>query len=152
MILEYGNSVWGPFNRADQRLVERVQRRATRMIPSLRHLSYPDRLAALDLPSLYYRRRRGDMLKVFQLLHQGVDLDHTDFVALNPNTRTRGHPQKLVKPTAQNRVRRCVFGVRVVSDWNSLPEPVISSRTLSEFKASLDIHWTHLRHFIPENE
>ena len=34
--LEYGNLVWGPFNWADQRLVERVQRRATKLVPDLR--------------------------------------------------------------------------------------------------------------------
>ena len=53
--LEYGNTVWGPFNRADQRRVERVQRRATKLVPELRNLPYPERLQTLNLPSLYYR-------------------------------------------------------------------------------------------------
>ena len=35
--LEYCNQVWGPFNAADMKLVERVQRRATRLVPELRH-------------------------------------------------------------------------------------------------------------------
>ena len=34
--LEYCNGTWGPFNRADQKLVERVQRRATRMVDNVR--------------------------------------------------------------------------------------------------------------------
>ena len=42
--LEYGNLVWGPFNRTDQKAVERVQRRATRLMSSIRHLEYPTRL------------------------------------------------------------------------------------------------------------
>ena len=67
--LEYGNIVWGPFNRADQQRVERVQRRATKLVPELRHLPYQQRLRILNLPSLYYRRRRGDMIAVYQLLH-----------------------------------------------------------------------------------
>ena len=57
--LEYANSVWGPTSRADQDAVERVQRRATKLVRSLRHLSYQDRLKSLKLPSIYYRRQRG---------------------------------------------------------------------------------------------
>ena len=34
--LEYGSSVWKPFNKADQIAVERVQRQATKLIPELR--------------------------------------------------------------------------------------------------------------------
>ena len=64
--LEYGNIVWGPFNRADQQRVEREQRRATKLVPELRHLPYQQRLRILNLPSLYYRRRRGDMIAVYR--------------------------------------------------------------------------------------
>ena len=83
--LEYGNTVWGPFNRADQRRVERVQRRATKLVPELRDLPYPERLQALNQPSLYYRRRRGDMIAVYQMLHGGFDLD-TASTPLMPET------------------------------------------------------------------
>ena len=38
--LEYGNLIWGPFNRADEKLVERVQRRATKMVESIRSKPY----------------------------------------------------------------------------------------------------------------
>ena len=37
---EYGNIVWGPFNQTDQKRIERVQWRATKLVPELRHLSY----------------------------------------------------------------------------------------------------------------
>ena len=50
--LEFGNVAWGPFNRADQLLVEHVQRRATRLVASLRHRPYEERLEALKLPLL----------------------------------------------------------------------------------------------------
>ena len=51
--LEYRNLVWEPFNRADQKGAERVQRRATRLVSSIRHLDYQHRLCVLKLPSLY---------------------------------------------------------------------------------------------------
>ena len=66
--LEYGNLVWGPFNWADQKSVERVQRRTTRLVKKARAKPYSERLSLLGLPSLYCRRRRGDIIAMFQLL------------------------------------------------------------------------------------
>ena len=60
--LEYGNIVWGPHLKGDMKAIERVQKRATRMIPALKVLRYTERLKALDLPSLEYQRKRGDMI------------------------------------------------------------------------------------------
>ena len=148
-ILEYGNVTWGPFNRHDQQAVERVQRRATRLVPSLRNHSYVDRLKALDLPSLYHRRRRGDMIRVFQILQRNIDLDPERFFAMANHRRTRGHSLKLAKPVAVSRVRRNCFSVRVVSDWNSLPEAVVESTTVNQFKARLDAHWAPHKYDIP---
>jgi len=64
--LEYGNIIWGPHFILDQKAVERVQRRASKMIPSLRDRPYEERLLSLKLPTLYYRRRRGDMIQVYR--------------------------------------------------------------------------------------
>ena len=124
--LEYGNLIWGPFNRADQRLVERVQRRATRMVRNLRHKPYVERLRLLELPSLYYRRRRGDMIQTYQVFHGGIDLDPSAFFTRAVGT-TRGHPYKLQKHPATSRVRRLSFASRVVNDWNGLPSEVVCS-------------------------
>lgn len=151
-LVEYGNVSWGPFNRADQKLIERVQRRATRIVPTLRQAHYTDRLRALRLPSLYYRRRRGDMLKIFQLLHGGIDQDYAQFFHMDPNTRTRGHAWKLVKPNAVSRVRRNAFGCRAINDWNGLPPSVVGAQSLNEFKNRLDIHWAHIRYTIPDQD
>ena len=50
--LEHGNLIWGPFNTADQKLIERVQRRATRLVSGMGHLPYQERLKSLRLPCL----------------------------------------------------------------------------------------------------
>ena len=48
--------------------IENVQRRATKLIPILSGLSYEERLKKLKLPTLKYRRLRGDMIEVFKIL------------------------------------------------------------------------------------
>ena len=71
--LEFGNLVWGHFNRADEKLVERVQHRATCMVPDLCHVAYKEQLEALQLASLYYRCKHRDMVHTYQMFHGGVD-------------------------------------------------------------------------------
>ena len=53
----------------DIQTLEKVQRRATKLVPELRDLDYTNRLVALNLPSLLYRRRRMDMITVFRIVH-----------------------------------------------------------------------------------
>ena len=54
--LEYGNIIWGPHFKEGMKAVERVQKRATRMILRIKDFPYTQRLKALNLPSLSYRR------------------------------------------------------------------------------------------------
>ena len=103
-LLEYCNTIWGPFGRGDQKKLERIQRRATRMVDSVKHLSYPSRLRSLGMPSLCYRRRRGDMIVVYQLLHGGMARPPEDFLTRNLSDRTRGHRWKLAKPQVRKHV------------------------------------------------
>jgi len=58
--LEYCNSVWAVYKKAYIDKLEKVQKRATKMIPKLRKMHYLDRLKQLNLPTLTYRRSRGD--------------------------------------------------------------------------------------------
>ena len=147
--LEFGNVAWGPFNRADQLLVERVQRRATRLVTSLRHRPYEERLKALNLPSMFYRRRRGDMIQVYQILHGGVNIAAEKFFEPAGTDRTRGHSWKLTKPRAESRPRRQTLSVRIINDWNSLPPSVVNATSVNQFKSRLDAHWASIRHSVP---
>jgi hypothetical protein len=70
--LEYGNVIWCPKIRRDKIEVKQIQRKAIKLIPNLRSLPYKDRLEVLRLPSLNYRRRRGNMFQVYKLL-KGTD-------------------------------------------------------------------------------
>ena len=93
-ILEYGHSVWQPHLKGLRRDLEDAQRRATRMVANLRQLTYPQRLEALQLPSLEHRRRRGDMIDTYKYMQGIYD---TKAPRLKPATygETRGNSRKL---------------------------------------------------------
>lgn len=150
--LEYANAIWGPFNRNDQKRIERVQRRATKLVASVRQLPYEERLRALNMPSLYHRRRRGDMITVYQVLRGGVHVDPSQFFSTATTTHTRGHRWKITKPRAVSRVRRNTFSVRVVNDWNALPSTVVDAPSVNAFKARLDKHWADDKYHIHIND
>jgi hypothetical protein len=90
--LEYADAIWNPFLKKHVTAVENVQRRATKMVPGLGNLTYEARLRTLNLPTLAYRRYRGDMIEMFKLTHGLYDEQViSDFLDIQPS-RARGHP------------------------------------------------------------
>jgi hypothetical protein len=81
-ILEYTAPVWSPYYAADISLIENVQHRATRLTPSLWHLPYSERLRILQLPSLIYRRIRGDLIQTYNYIHGNIAGDWHNFFEL----------------------------------------------------------------------
>ena len=139
--LEYGNLIWHPRFRRDKVEIEKIQRRATKLIPNMKQLPYEDRLKVLGLPSLEYRRRRCDMLLVFKIMN-GIDrVESSIFFDMNTDSSTRGHDQKITKKHARLGIRQAVFSQRVVNDWNMLPVEVIHSPSVNAFKSRLDKFW-----------
>ena len=61
--------MWSLRLKKDKKLVEGVQRRATKIIPGLKDLTYEQRLEKMKLPSMCYRRLRGDLIEVFKYTH-----------------------------------------------------------------------------------
>lgn len=78
--LEYANPVSAPVYRNDLSITKNVQMTATHTMLSLNDVSYEERLARLNLLSLYYRRACGDMIKAYEHV-KGALLVHTHYQA-----------------------------------------------------------------------
>ena len=141
--LEYGQSVWSPYTKRDINKLESVQRAATKQINGFRNLPYPDRLRKLNLPTLKYRRRRGDMIEVYKILQNTYDPDCAPHLQRS-GREGRSHNFKLFKPQVQRLdIRKHSFTIRIVDSWNSLPYDVVNAPSLNSFKNRLDKSWSN---------
>ena len=129
--------------RKDIQRIEKVQRRATKLVTGLAKQPYIRRLEILKLPSLVYRRYRGDMIEVFKYVNNKYLITDGTFLPRAEATASylRGHEYKLKKRRCNTKKRQHFFSNRVVNMWNSLPAEVVSAATVNCFKARLDRHW-----------
>ena len=147
--LEYGQSVWFPYRRPLIHVLERVQMRATESVNGLAGLSYEERLKQLNLPTLTYRRHRGDMIELYK------HFEKYDPAAISTSFQPRLRPHRgaatmhsrhLVVKQHKNEaygVHYNSFFCRAPKLWNLLPDNVVSAPSLDCFKRRLDKHWQH---------
>ncbi|XP_072013931.1 uncharacterized protein [Amphiura filiformis] len=128
--LEYANSVWSPYLKRDIDKLEKVQRRATKIVPSLRDTPYTTRLMLLDLPTLAYRRLQGDLIQVYKILHELQDIEVSKMFDMTRNVKgLRGHDLKINKQRCFSRLRQNCFSQRVCNVWNKLPAAVVHAQS-----------------------
>ena len=139
--IEYCAQVWSPYLRGDIEKLEKFQRRATKLVPTLSELPYEERLARLQIPTLESRRSRGDLIEAFKILkgHENVDRDRF-FQSRVYARELRGNNHMLQKQNVNKEKRKNVFSQRVVNEWNSLPNDVIEATSVNLFKKRLDLH------------
>ena len=77
--LEYCIQAWNPHLRKDIDMLEKIQRRATKLIPGLRDLRYEERLKKCGLTTLETQRLRGDQIEVFKILNGYENIDSNIF-------------------------------------------------------------------------
>ena len=124
--LEYAMALWHSYKIKHQIALENIQRKANKELPGMRNLSYIEILQLLKLPTLAYRRLRGDMIEVYKIIHNIYDNESVPNL-LNNNeisqrTGNRGHSLKLFTQRAKLNLRKIVFLIRITEPWNSLPD------------------------------
>ena len=142
--IEFAIQAWNPYYIKDINELEKVQRRATKMIPELRHLAYEERLEILDLTTLEVRRLRGDLIQQFKISKgiEIIDLKNQppmhSIKTSGPASNIRGEKHRLQSELVRNCMKRQYFFTnRVVDGWNSLPTEVVQSITVNTFKSNL---------------
>ena len=143
-ILEYGNSVWVPYFLKDSKRIEDIQRQFTKRIYGMANKSYSERLEILNLPSLEFRRLRGDMIEVFKIIHKIYDPSTTNsLLTMHPNTcgTRKKNDLNLKKKGSNGNKYNMFFTNRVNNIWNDLPNEVVNADNVNDFKNKFDKHF-----------
>ena len=141
--LEYAQSIWSPHLLKDIDAIENVQIRATKLVDGLSNLSYSERLRKLNLPTLKYRRHRGDLIEMFK------HMKTYDSSIVAPSFQHRFRPSRKHKfqihdPAPKDGIRGVQansFHYRIPRIWNNLPNNVVDASSLESFKNKLDKLW-----------
>ncbi|KFW01643.1 hypothetical protein N327_07946, partial [Fulmarus glacialis] len=136
--LQYCVQLWSPQHRKDMDLLEWVQRRASKMIRGMEHLSYEERLRELGLFSLQMRRLQVDLIAAFQYFKRGYKKDGDKLFSKACRDRRRGNGFKLKEGRFRLDIRKKFFTVRVVKRWHRLPREMVDAPSLETFKVRLD--------------
>lgn len=138
-ILEYCHSVWSPYFAEDLQQLDSVLRKASKLVPTLRHLTYPERLTNLRLTTSRDRFQRGDLVETYKILNGIYDCPALDDYFLRSiNLQLRGHEHKLAKDRFRLNPYKNILRNRVVDSWNQLSSVIVNSSTLPLFKSRLD--------------
>ncbi|KGL76718.1 hypothetical protein N309_05699, partial [Tinamus guttatus] len=137
--LKYCVKLWAPQYK-DIELLEKMQRRATKMFNGLEHLSYEERLIELGLFSLEKRRLRRDFIHMYKYLKGECkeDGDKLFSVVASGKRWTNGNGYKLKHRKFNLHMGKNFFTMRVTEPWNRLPREAVESPSLEIFQTSLD--------------
>ncbi|XP_065658917.1 uncharacterized protein LOC136083445 [Hydra vulgaris] len=145
--LEFAIQAWNPYYKKDIKELEKVQRRATKLILELRYLGHNQRLKILDLTTLEVQKLRGDLIQQYKLYKhfESIDMKKVQIQMHSINTpgsasNTRGYKHRVKSEFVKNCLSRLRFFTnRVVFGWNNLPESVVKSTSVEEFKSRLKL-------------
>ena len=143
--LEYNSSIWSPTTITNIRAIESIQKQYTKSVCkrlNIKFNSYKDRFKIFNLESLEYRRVKYDLILVFKILNDLIDIEQNILFKRSNfylNHNLRRHNQCLTSITiAKSSPRINFFSHRILSIWNSLPVNIIQSKSLDLFKFRLE--------------
>ncbi|PKU41182.1 hypothetical protein llap_8511 [Limosa lapponica baueri] len=127
---EYCTQLWSRQHAKDMDLLEWVQRRATKMIRGMEHLSCEHRLRELELFSLEKRRFQGDLIVAFQSLNGACKNDGDRLFSRTCCDMTSGNDFKLKEGSCRLDIRKQFFMLRMMKHWPKLPREVVDAPSL----------------------
>ena len=136
--LEHCVQAMGPYLQKDIKALERVQRRATKLVKGLKNKPYEQRLAELKMIPVEERLQRGNLIETFKILSGHTRINPRQFFTRRDEASTRGHLCKLKKLRAKTYARTKFFSHRVINAWNRLPSEVVIASSTNSFKNRLD--------------
>ena len=126
-------------------MLERVQRRATKLVKIIKDLPYECRLEKLGLTTLEERRQRGDLIEYFKISNELSRVDWynpnklmSSITVDGPARSIRGSKHRLEKQLTKNYYREHFLLNRVVDNWNNLTSETITSKSKNLFKKRVD--------------
>ena len=116
-------------------MLEKIQRRATKLIPGLRDLRYEERHG---LTTLETRRLRVDQIEVFNILNGYENIDSSIFFEIRQSKITIGHNFTQVKKHSRLDVRKFSFSQMTINVWNKLSTECVHASSVNMFKNKID--------------
>jgi hypothetical protein len=145
--LEYATPAWSPHLKRDKDKLENVQRRSTKIVPELKHLTYEQRLTHLKLPTLHYRRLRSDLLLLYKLTHSKTHMDTKTHCTsckhncdmLTPSLSKHSRPHNLKYQIQHHTgIRNRFYTTRTLPTWNKLKHTTVNAASINIFKTQLE--------------
>ena len=139
-ILEYAAPVWCPFLVKDIVLLEKVQRKASRPVLGKKRgeMHYEERCAILKRSPLEKRRLYFSLMECYKRVFSLNNLKFQDFFQFASKRTRSNHSYKLQFKASSCNCYKYSFFIRIVKEWNDLPERVVGAGNLARFKRSLE--------------
>ena len=143
-LLEYAAPVWDPYTANEIEALEKIQRRAARWVTNRhRQTSCVDSiLEQLDWPPLHQHRKKA-RLEMFYKFHHGLISINSKYLPKPSKSRlssTNNNNQSYDIPTCTTQYRQMALFPRTIPEWNTLPQDVVTAKSLDCFKSRLAPH------------
>ena len=139
--LEYAAVLWNVYHSKDVAMLENVQKFALRICTKSWNTSYEDLLSASSLPKLSLRRHKLRLLHLYKIYHQLTFFPSAPVIPRQVRYNSRSINSKALNPIqTKSKQTYYSFFPRTITEWNSLPNDIVSKTTSVSFSNALKLH------------
>ena len=116
------------------------------MVSGLKSKTYHEPLKEVGLTTLEDRRKRGDMIEVWKVVHNKEDVETSTWLTMTGDrgvqrTRQTNDQFHIQLPQFKSDLRKNFWSIRVVENWNALPAELRAAESINSFKNQYDEHY-----------